>query len=497
MITAAIEAPTLAHSDRLFIDGRWVAPADKRAPLKVVSPINARVFAEVAAPSAKDVGLAVDAARRAFDSGPWPRMPPAQRAEALRAVATALTRRGAAAARAWTTQIGMPLWLSELISPAAIGILNINADIAEGYRFEEVRPTQATGMSVAVIVKEPVGVVAAIAPWNAPLIAILHKVAPALAAGCTVVAKPAPESPIEAYLLAEAVEEAGLPPGVFNLLCADREVSDLLIHHPQVDKVSFTGSTAVGKHIAEVCSHRMARVTMELGGKSAALVCQDMPPEQVAAALAPAITLLCGQVCANLTRILVPKRLEQQYTEALAAAMAETAVGDPLQPKIMMGPLAMSRQLKRVECYVARGLAQGARLATGGGRLGELGDGYFFEPTVFAQVTNDMVIAREEIFGPVACVIPYADEEEAIRIANDSPYGLSGAVFTRDTDRAYAIARRLRSGNLSQNGHGLDIAVPFGGFKQSGYGREGGPEGLEAYLELKAIFLPRPPSHLV
>jgi aldehyde dehydrogenase (NAD+) len=496
MATVMVETPSLVHPDRLFIGGKWVKGSEPGRKIRIVSPINGEVFAEVAEAVEADISKAVTAAKSAFYEGPWPSMPAAERAAMLRAVAAALLRRGTAVARAWTSQIGMPLWMAELINAPTIGLLNDYADIAEKVRYEDVRPTNAPNMKVAVVVREPVGVVAAIAPWNAPLIAILQKVAPALAAGCTVVAKPAPESPIEAYLLAEAIEEVGLPPGVFNLLCADRAASDHLVRHPDVDKVSFTGSTAVGKHIAEVCAGRLARTTMELGGKSAAVILEDIPPEEAAAVLAPAITLLCGQVCANLTRILVPRKREQDYVEAISAAMARTHVGNPLEPGVMMGPLAMKRQLARVEGYIERGKAEGARLATGGSRAKGFGNGFFFQPTVFAGVTNDMVIAREEIFGPVTGIIPYDSEDEAVRLANDSPYGLSGAVFTRDTDHAYAIARRLRSGNLSQNGHGLDVHIPFGGFKQSGYGREGGPEGIDPYLETKAIFLPNIPSHL-
>jgi len=496
MAAMSVEMWASPHADNLFIDGAWISPAAPEGRIQVVSPINGEVFAEVGEAKEADVDRAVAAAKRAFYEGPWPSMPAAERAAKLREVAGALHRRMAAASRAWTAQIGVPLWMSEMVTPAAIELLNINADIATAYCYEDVRPTTAMNMKVAVVVREPIGVVAAIAPWNAPLVAMLQKVAPALAAGCTVIAKPAPESPLEAQLLAEAIEEAELPRGVFNLLCANRQASDYLVRHPDVDKVSFTGSTAVGRHIAEVCAGRLARATMELGGKSAAIILDDMPPEEVAAVLAPAITLMCGQVCANLTRILVPRHREKDYVDALAAAMAATPVGNPFDQGVMMGPLAMKRQLERVEGYIAAGRAEGARIATGGTRASELGKGFFFKPTVFANVSNEMTIAREEIFGPVTGVIPYDSEADAVRLANASTYGLSGAVFTRDTDRAYAMARRLRTGNLSQNGHALDITIPFGGFKQSGYGREGGIEGFEPYLEVKSIFLPSIPSHL-
>lgn len=495
VLPESVAPPELLHADRLYIGGQWIAP-QAGGRIRIVSPIIGTVFAEVAEAGEGDVDRAVAAARRAFDEGPWSRLSGAQRAEAIRRVAQALRRRVGEAARAWTTQIGTPLWISEAATGHTIGILDYYADLIENMALEEPRPTMAQGYSHAIVVREPAGVVAAVAPWNAPLATLLQKVAPALAAGCTLVAKPAPESPVEAFLLAEACDEAELPPGVFNLVPADRAASDHLIRHPDVDKVSFTGSTAVGRHIAEVCGGRLARATMELGGKSAAVLLDDMDPVHAAQILAPTITMMCGQVCANLTRILVPRARARDYTDALAAAMAAIPYGNPLQPGVLMGPLAMERQRDKVESYIAKGLDEGATIATGGRRPEALPRGFFFEPTIFAGVTNDMVIAREEIFGPVAGVIAYDDEEEAIRIANDSPFGLSGAVFTNDTDRAYAMMRRLRTGNLSQNGRGLDVAIPFGGFKQSGYGREGGPEGLDPYFELKSIFVPALPSHL-
>ena len=308
--------------------------------------------------------------------------------------------------------------------------------------------------------------------------------------------KPSPETPLEAFLIAEAAEEAGIPPGVINLLPADREVSDLLVRHPGIDKVAFTGSTAAGLHIAQICASRMARYTMELGGKSAAIVLDDFAPEKLGPALAPLVTMMSGQVCINYSRILVPRAKHNAYVDSLAAAMAATVVGDPADPKTAMGPMAMARQHERVSDYIAQGIACGARLATGGSRPAGLNRGYYLEPTVFADATNDMVIAREEIFGPVTAVIPYDSEEQAIDIANDTDFGLSGGVFTPDTDRAYAMARRIRTGHFTQNGRDFDLTNPFGGFKKSGMGREGGPEGLEPYTEIKTVFLPDAPTSL-
>jgi acyl-CoA reductase-like NAD-dependent aldehyde dehydrogenase len=495
MIANGPDSLGLAHAHELFIGGRWTRPSSD-ARLSLVNPAEGGTFGEVAEAGPADVAAAVKAARQAFDFGPWPTLPVSERASMLRAVSAALKRRAFAAAAAWTSQIGVPFWMSELIGPQIINTLDYYADLIEAEPLVDTRASVAPGSSIALVVKEPVGVVAAIAPWNAPLAQMLLKVAPALAAGCTVVAKPAPESPIEAFLLAEAIEEAGLPAGVFNLLPAGREASDLLVRHEGIDKVSFTGSTAVGTHIAQICAGRMARVTMELGGKSAAVVLEDMDPAAAAAILAPVVTTMSGQVCSNLTRILTPRHRQKAYVEALSAAMAATSVGDPHEPGVMMGPLAMQRQRERVEGYISIGVAEGARLATGGGRPRGLDRGFFFEPTVFDGVTNDMVIAREEIFGPVAVIIPYDNEEDAVRLANASSFGLAGAVLTKDTDKAYAIARRMRTGSITQNGRAIDILIPFGGFKRSGMGRECGPEGLNAYFELKSIFLPAKPREI-
>jgi aldehyde dehydrogenase (NAD+) len=339
------------------------------------------------------------------------------------------------------------------------------------------------------VVKEPVGVCAAITPWNAPLVLLSYKVAAGLAAGCTIVSKPSPETPLEAYILAECIEKAGLPAGVFNLVPAGRESGDHLVRHQGIDKVAFTGSTAAGKHIAAVCAQRLARVSLELGGKSAAILLDDA---DFKAALPPLMVYsmpITGQVCFSLTRILVPETRKQEFLDLYLGAVSSIKVGDPFDPSTQMGPLTMARQLDRVQGYIAAGHSEGARLACGGGRPRHLNKGYYIEPTVFVDVKPDMKIFQEEIFGPVVSVITYTDEDDAIAKANNTTYGLSGAVFTTNPDRGYAIARRMHTGSVTVNGMIVDPKHPFGGFRQSGMGREGGPEGLDNYVETKTIHI--------
>jgi aldehyde dehydrogenase (NAD+) len=310
-----------------------------------------------------------------------------------------------------------------------------------------------------------------------------------------VIMKPSPETPLEAYIIAEAAEAAGLPPGVVNLVCGHREASDHLVCNPGVDKVSFTGSTLAGKRIASVCGQRIARCTLELGGKSAAILRDDFPIEAAAAMLAGTITMLSGQVCAMLSRVIVPRHRHDALAEAIGAEMKNIIIGPSDAPATQLGPLAMKRQLDRVEGYIAEG-KKVADLVCGGGRPSHLNQGYFIEPTLFANVPNDSRIAQEEIFGPVLSLIPCEDEEDAIRIANASNYGLNGSVLTNDVEAAYRIARRVRTGGFGQNGLRMDFGLPFGGFKQSGIGREGGPEGMLAYLESKTILLDGMPAAL-
>ena len=322
---------------------------------------------------------------------------------------------------------------------------------------------------------------------------VLYKIAPALLAGCTVVLKSSPEAPGEGYLVAEAAEAAGLPPGVLNVVTADREVSELLVRDPRIDKITFTGSTAAGRRIASICGERIARCTLELGGKSAAVILDDMDLEQAAGTLA-AECFLSGQVCSSLTRIVVSRGRHDEFLEALTASFSQVKVGDPFDDATQLGPLAAERQRTRVEGYIAKGVAEGATLATGGGRPKDLERGWYVQPTVFGHVDNHSTIAQEEIFGPVLSVIPADDEDQAVAIANDTVYGLNASVFTHDVERARAVAGELRSGTVGHNAFRTDFGVSFGGFKQSGIGREGGTEGLHPFLETKFVVLDGPPA---
>ncbi|MDQ2639832.1 MAG: aldehyde dehydrogenase [Pseudomonadota bacterium] len=475
----------IQHRDRLYIGGQWVPPA-QAGSITLVDPATEKSLGEVAEAREADMDRAVAAARQAFDAGPWPRMAHTERARYAAAMADALEKRHGDLARAWTLQTGGLASFAPNVTFGGTMQLRYFAGLAASYPFETRQPS-SMGPGKTIIVREPVGVVAAIAPWNAPYGIMMQKLAPALIAGCTVIMKPSPETPLEAYIIAECAAAAGLPPGVINLVPAHREASDHLVRNPGVDKVGFTGSTAAGRRIASVCGERIARVTLELGGKSAALVLDDFPVEQAAAILAGTICTMSGQVCATLSRVIVSQQRHAALAEAIVAAMAGIRVGPPDDPESQMGPLAMRRQLERVEGYIARGIAEGATLACGGRRPPRLPKGFYFEPTLFTHVDNSMVIAQEEIFGPVISLIACRDEADAIRIANDSIYGLNGAVFTQDPDHALRVARQLRTGCVGHNGLRMDFMAPFGGFKQSGIGREGGPENFQAYTETKTI----------
>ncbi|WP_066552914.1 aldehyde dehydrogenase [Croceicoccus bisphenolivorans] len=470
---------------RFYIGGQWVSPRTD-ARLDLISPLTEQVQFSVPAAAPEDMDAAVSAASEAFENGPWPRLTPAERARYLIAMGQEVEKRLDLFKRVWTAQVGVVNGFSGMISGLIPHYFTYFAGLAETYPFEEDRPTPG---GRARVIREPVGVCALILPWNSPLILLVAKLCPALLAGCTVVAKPSPETPLDALILAECADAVGLPPGVFNVVPADREAGDHLICDRRIDKVSFTGSTAAGRHIGAVCADRVARYSLELGGKSAAIICEDADLAAAIPAVTPVSMPFSGQICFAQTRMLVPERRKDEVVDAYRAAVESIKVGDPWEDDVGMGPLAMRRQQDRVFDYLDIGRKEGARIVTGGGR-GAFNSGFFVQPTIFDGVTPDMRIAQEEIFGPVVSIIAYRDEEEAIRIANDSNFGLSGTVFTPDLERGENIARRVRTGNISVNGLQLDPSVPFGGFKQSGLGREGGPEGLEAYLEIKSIYLP-------
>lgn len=477
----------MRHPDRVFIGGKWTEPCSDRK-IDVVSAHSEDVIATVAEAMEQDVDQAVLAARKAFDDGAWSGLSPQERAHYLRRISTALEARMPKIAQAWVDQIGALATVAPMVTGGGKYWFDYYADLADRYGWVEERP-RFDGQGVARIVREPAGVVAAIAPWNNPFGILAGKVAPALAAGCTIVMKPAPETPIEAYLLAEAAEEAGLPEGVLNLVCADRAASDHLVRHGGIDKVSFTGSVAAGRTIGMACAERFARCTLELGGKSAAIVLEDADVAAAGALLANVITMSAGQVCATLSRVVAVDAVYDRLVEAIRDEMTRITVGTPDDPAARMGPLAMARQRDRVEDYVGIARAEGARLLLGGTRTKGMDKGWYFDPTLFVDVRPDMRIAREEIFGPVLSLLRARDEAEAIRIANDSEFGLYGAVFCADQERAYRVARKVRTGTMAHNGFLFDPSLPFGGFKASGIGREGGEAGLVSFTEIKSIIL--------
>lgn len=483
---------TIAHPDRFFIGGEWVAPSSN-GQVSITTPSTEELYLQFAEAQAADVNSAVAAAREAFDHGPWPRMSPVERAPYLRAMADALERRAAEVSHIWTSQMGILLSHARLFVDPLPKALRFYADFADTYPFLEVHNGLDAARN-AFIVREPVGVAALIIPWNSPVHQIVYKTAPALLAGCTVIVKNSPETPGEGYLIAEIMEEVGLPKGVFNMLTADRAVSELLVRHEGVDKVSFTGSTAAGKKIAAICGERIARCTLELGGKSAAVVLDDYDVAKVAETITGSTCLITNQVCSALSRIVIPRHRHDEMVEAISAAFEAVRVGDPFAEETQMGPLAMSRQRDRVENYIARGVEEGATLATGGNRPAHLNRGYYIEPTVFADADPHLTICQEEIFGPVVTIIPSDGEDDAVEIANCTPYGLNSSVFTNDVDRAYRVGRRLRAGTVGHNSFQTDFSVSFGGFKQSGIGREGGREGLSPFLEAKAMMFDTVPD---
>lgn len=478
------------HRPRLFIGGNWVEPKDGSV-IEVRSPATGKPVGSASLAGPEDVDRAVDQASAAFATGQWRDTPPRQRAAVLRGAAERIESRRDEAVDILTSELGCPRWFAERAHvPNPIRHLRYYANLIEQQPLEEIR---TDGSLRSLVVQEPAGVVAAITPWNGPLSTPTIKVAPALAAGCSVVLKPPRETPLSAYLLADALTESGLPPGVLSILPGGRETGEHLVRHPCVDKVAFTGSTAAGRRIMALCADRIARLTLELGGKSAGVVLDDADIGAVVKALIPMIMMVNGQACIAQSRILVPRARAAEMTDALATAFAGLAVGDPFDPSTDVGPLISEAQRQRVEGYLEVGRSEGARVI-GGGRPAGLDDGFFVRPAVLAEVDNQMRVAQEEIFGPVVAVIGYDSTEEAVSIANDTRYGLSGSVWSADPDRALHVARRMRTGMVSINGVPQAFGTPFGGFKQSGVGREMGPEGLQSYLEPKSIALGAGPA---
>jgi aldehyde dehydrogenase (NAD+) len=470
-----------------YIDGEWRAPRSD-ARLSLTSPVTEEVFLELPAACEADVNDAVRAARLAFDEGPWPRMSVAERTAAVRRLATELRKHSTVLARAWTAEIGSPINFTMPGTDHSFHSLDYMAELGDRFHWEEPRDLPP-GMKQAYVRYEPVGVCAHIIPWNYPIGMACFKIGPSLVAGCTMVLKAPSEAPLESLIVAEAAAAAGIPKGVLNVISGGREVGDYLIHRPEIDKVSFTGSTAVGKHIMAVCAERMARCSLELGGKSAFVVLEDADFDLVNATLDRWSMTNCSQGCMLPTRIVVPRHLHDQIVERYAATVRQYKIGNPMDDSTKLGPLSMRRQLDRVLGYVQKGLNEGAKLITGGRQPEGFNRGYFIEPTVFAEVDNKMTIAQEEIFGPVISFIPYETENDAVRIANDSVYGLSGAVFSRDEARALSLASRIRTGTTAINSYVVHPSIPFGGFKQSGIGREHGREALEGFTETKAVAL--------
>jgi len=473
----------MIRRDRFFIGGRWIAPSSPET-IEAHHAGTGEVMGTVPAGTERDVEAAVAAARAALEA--WSATPADARAAFLQKISDGLKARADELARTIAQEVGMPLKLSQRIQ-AGLPIANFAnyAKLVREFKFEE-----RVGNSL--VVREPVGVVGAITPWNYPLHQIALKVAPALAAGCTVVLKPSEVAPFNAFILAEVIEQAGLPAGVFNLVTGyGPAAGEALVAHPQVDMISFTGSTRAGKRISELAAQTVKRVALELGGKSPSVILDDADLATAVRSTVNACYLNSGQTCTALTRMLVP---ESKYEEAakLAAEIARGfTVGDPLAETTKLGPLASKAQLERVRGYIRKGIEEGAELLAGGAEPpeGVPAGGYYVKPTVFGRVKNSMTIAQEEIFGPVLAIIPYRDEEDAVRIANDTIYGLAGAVWSKEEQRALRVARRIRAGQVDVNGGPFNLNAPFGGFKQSGHGREAGVYGLEEFLEYKSLQL--------
>ncbi|MER5787291.1 aldehyde dehydrogenase [Streptomyces sp. NPDC001980] len=473
--------------DRLYIAGSWTAPSDPEL-LDIRSPHDQAVIGRAAQARPADVDRAVAAARAAFDEGPWPRTAPAERIAAIRRLNALREADAERIADLVSAENGSARWFTRAGQPGLTRQAEAYLRAAEAFGWEEVLES---GSAVRTVVRrEPVGVVAAVIPWNSPFSAAMAKIIPALLAGNTVVLKVSPENSLSMGLLAELLDRAGLPEGVISVLAADRETSEYLVSHRDIDKIAFTGSTRAGRRIAAIAGEQLKRVSLELGGKSAALILPDAELDRAVPGLKFASLLNNGESCIAQTRVLAPRSRYEEVVTALKDLVESLKVGDPADPDTFIGPMVRRDQQQRVRDYIELGIREGARLVTGGPQVPPgLENGNYVTPTVFADVDNSLRIAQEEIFGPVLVVIPYDDEDHAVRIANDSEYGLSGGVWSADETHALAVARRLRTGTVTVNGAPISFDGPFGGHKASGIGREYGAVGLAQYVEYKSVTL--------
>lgn len=472
--------------DAFFIGNEWAKPASSRT-FNLINASTEESLGTVPEGVEADIDAAVAAARRALTSAEWGGATPEQRAAIMERFMAALASRGETIAQAVSAQNGMPIALSGMLEGQfGAGVVQYYAALARTLGEPDIRPSQMGKETL--VERTPIGVVAAIVPWNFPVTLALNKIAPAMAAGCTLVIKPSPGTVLDSYLLAEAALEAGVPAGVLNWVAADREVGAYLVGHPGIDKVAFTGSTGAGRIIARTCGELLRPVTLELGGKSAAILLDDADIGTFLQGVPMASMLNNGQACYNGTRILAPKSRYGEVVDALAGLASSLVIGDALDPETHVGPMASQAHRERVESYIGIGRQEG-RLVAGGGRPKAMNHGWFVEPTVFADVDNGARIAQEEIFGPVLAVIPYDGDEEAVRIANDSQFGLGGSVWSTDGARATDVARKVQSGTMGINGYMPSLGAPFGGVKASGLGREFGPEAIGAYQNTKSIYV--------